>query len=148
MNLRLLILLTLTLFIATKANVTQSEANESISFGQKDLSAILEMSGGFNGKILLDELIFRSEHERIMLASMTGLIPDQNVITAIEAVSHGSFFWPVFDDADRNRIPEQLRKHGIRVVLSPDTSFAYEESDNLKVKLQVLKTLTLLMFTQ
>ena len=139
MRLRLLLLLTLALFITTKTNVVHLEASERILFGQKNLSAILEMSGGLNGKILLNELIAESRHEKLMLASMTELIPDQNITTAIEAVSKSSLFWSLFDDVTRNRIPEQLREHGIRVVLSPDTSFSHYESSNLEVKLQILK---------
>ena len=69
----LLFLFILTLFIATDVSLADNTI-ERIAFGQKNFSAILEISGGLNGKILLADTP-GSTHEEKMLFSITQLVP-------------------------------------------------------------------------
>ena len=106
--------------------------NKRISFGQENLSAILGMSGGFNGKIILIDFP-NTNHEKCMLFNLTQLAPSQNVITPEE------MNYNVATESFWEALERGMKEDSIRVIHSPDTFHIHANTKAAESKLQVLK---------
>ena len=111
----------------TAANVINS--SRTISFGQENLFAILEMSGGFNGTIYLDDT-FGSRHEECMFLALTRLTPSQHVVRDKD----GAF--GVYSAADWEGWGKELKKRSVRVIHSPNTFHIFGDTKEARTILK------------
>lgn len=132
MKLFLSFVFTLVFFFAV-LHVNNADENE-VDFKQNNLFTMIEISGGFKGRILLTDSP-GSGHERCMSFAITQLVPNQNFITSGEALPETP---NTFDEKPIYR-ERKLREHSVSVMHVPRNYIASAATILKERDLQVLK---------